>query len=235
MKTYAFVFARGGSKGLPGKNLMKIDGVSLIGRAVRIALEVPEIEKVIVSTDDPAIASEAVAHGAIAPFLRPVELASDTSPEWASWRHAVRHLHENGDPFDRFVSVPATAPLRLARDVRNAIQIFETSDCDLVMSMTEAERSPYFTIVSEQEDGFFLPAMRMEKPIHRRQDAPVVFDVTPVAYVTTPAHIERAFGYYDGRIKANFVPRERAVDIDTEVDLEVARALFARQKAAGLR
>jgi N-acylneuraminate cytidylyltransferase len=235
MKTYAFVFARGGSKGLPGKNLMEIDGISLIGRAVRIALEVPEIEKVIVSTDDPQIAAEAVSHGAVAPFMRPAELAGDTSPEWESWRHAVRHLHENGDPFDRFVSVPATAPLRLAEDVRNAIRVFEASDCDLVMSMTEAERSPYFTIVSEQEDGFFLPAMRGEKPIHRRQDAPVVFDVTPVAYVTTPAHIERAFGYYDGRIKANFVPRERAVDIDTEVDLEVARALFARQKATGLR
>jgi N-acylneuraminate cytidylyltransferase len=235
MKTYAFVFARGGSKGLPGKNLLKIDGISLIGRAIRTAAEVSEIEKIFVSTDDPAIAAEAVTHGAEVPFLRPTDLAGDTSPEWASWRHAVRYLHDHGDPFDCFVSVPATAPLRLPEDIRNAIKTFAASDCDLVMSMTEAERSPYFTIVAEQEDGFFLPAMRTPTPIHRRQDAPPVFDVTPVAYVTTPGHIERAFGYYDGRIKANFVPRERAVDIDTEIDFEVARALFAKQKAAGLR
>ena len=230
MKIYAFVFARGGSKGLPGKNLMQIGGLSLLGRAIRTALEVAEIQKVIVSTDDVAIAEEARSHGAETPFLRPAELAADASPEWASWRHAVRFLEDMGDSFDLFVSVPATAPLRQPVDISNAIGSFKASDCDLVMSVTEAERSPYFSIVAEQPNGFLLPAIPADGPVHRRQDAPMVFDVTPVAYVTTPRHIKAAFGYYDGRVKGNYVPRDRAVDIDTEFDFEVARLMFEKQE-----
>lgn len=229
MKTYAFVFARGGSKGLPGKNLRKLGGISLLGRAIRAALSVPDIHKVIVSTDDESIAEEARQHGAETPFLRPAELAQDDSPEWASWRHAVQWLFDAGDSFDEFVSVPATAPLRRPSDIANALEIYRRGECDLVMSMTEAQRSPYFAIVAEQLDGFYRPAIPLPHPIHRRQDAPCVYDVTPVAYVTSPAHITRAWGYYDGRILPNFVPRERSIDIDTDVDFFVAEALLAKQ------
>lgn len=229
MKTYAFTFARGGSKGLVNKNLLTIDGVPLIGLAIRCALEVKQIDKVIVSTDDPAIADAAREYGAEVPFLRPAELATDESPEWASWRHAVEFLEGRGENFDLFLSVPATAPLRLPEDIENGIRIYRENDCDIVMSITEAERSPYFAIVSEQQDGFLRPPMSLPN-VHRRQDAPVVYDVTPVVYVTSPAHIKKRFGYYDGRVKGNWVPRERAADIDTEVDLELARVLYARRK-----
>lgn len=232
MKTYAFVFARGGSKGLPGKNLLEIGGISLIGRAIRTALAVPDIQRVIVSTDDPAIAEEARRHGGETPFVRPAELARDDSPEWASWRHAVQWLSDSGDKFDEFVSVPATAPLRWPEDIANALTIFRKGTCDLVMSITEAQRSPYFVIVAEQADGFFQPAMTLPHPVHRRQDAPVVFDVTPVAYVTSPAHIMNVSGYYEGRVLPNFVPRERAVDVDTDIDFFVAEAIFAKQSHA---
>lgn len=231
MRVFGFVFARGGSRGLPRKNLLEIDGVPLIGLAIRAMQQVKEIEKIFVSTDDPEIAEVAKACGAEAPFLRPAELATDNSPEWASFRHMVEFLERRGEAFDLFVNVPATAPLRLPADIENAINVFKNSDCDFVMSITEAERSPYFAIVAEQPDGFLQPPLKA-KGVYRRQDAPVVYDVTPVAYVTTPAHIKKAFGHYDGRVKGNWVPRERAVDIDTEIDLELARILYARRKAS---
>lgn len=233
MSVFGFTFARGGSKGLPRKHLLEIDGVPLIGLAIRSMQQVSEIERIVVSTDDPEIAEVAKAYGAEVPFLRPAELATDDSPEWASFRHAVNFLEERGEIIDLFVNVPATAPLRLPEDVRGAIDLFKNSDCDFVLCITEAERSPYFTIVTEQPDGFLLPPLgTMNGKIQRRQDAPKVFDVTPVAYVTTPAHVKKAFGHYDGRVKGHWVPRERAVDIDTPIDLELARVLYARRKTS---
>ena len=88
----AFVFARGGSKGLPGKNLRQFAGKPLIAHAIEHALAVPRIDRVIVSTDSPDIASVARDFGAEVPFLRPADLAADDSPEWLSWRHALNFL-----------------------------------------------------------------------------------------------------------------------------------------------
>ncbi|MCG6364299.1 cytidylyltransferase domain-containing protein, partial [Vibrio fluvialis] len=121
MKNYAFIFARGGSKGLPGKNIKPLAGKPLLHYSIDSALAAPSIEQVFVSTDDAEIAQVARNGGAIV-IDRPAELADDASPEWLSWRHAIEWVRANYGDFDGFISLPATAPLRAVSDIESAIQ-----------------------------------------------------------------------------------------------------------------
>src|SRR5690349_10660690 len=121
MSVIAFIFARGGSKGIPRKNLRTLGGRPLLAWSIETAAACPEIDRVIVSTDDAEIAEVGRAHGAETPFMRPADLATDTSPEWLSWQHAIRTVRSQSGPFDLFVSVPTTSPLRRPEDISAAI------------------------------------------------------------------------------------------------------------------
>ena len=113
MKTYAFIFARGGSKGLPGKNIKMFAGKPMLAHSIEMAMNIDEIERVFVSTDDSEIADTALRWGAEV-INRPGELAQDNSPEWLAWQHAIRTIRSaKGEPkIDVFVSIPPTSPLR---------------------------------------------------------------------------------------------------------------------------
>ena len=111
MKTFAFIFARGGSKGLPGKNLLNLDGMPLLAHSIMIAKDIDKISRIFVSTDSPEIAEVGIRYGAEV-IDRPIELAQDDSPEWMSWLHAINWVEGREGLFDCFVSLPATAPLR---------------------------------------------------------------------------------------------------------------------------
>lgn len=222
-KIYAFIFARGGSKGLPGKNLLPLAGKPLILHSIDLALSLPEVSKVIVSTDDEKIAAVARRAGAEVPFIRPAELATDTAAEWLAWQHAINELSKNGDDFDIFLSLPATAPLRNYADVNFCIDVFRKTDCDAVITVREAERSPYFNMVKRNSDGSVQLAV--EGNFHRRQDTPVLYDMTTVAYVVSKDFILSASHIFDGNVRAVMIPRERAVDIDNAMDMTIAEAL----------
>nr|WP_320205307.1 acylneuraminate cytidylyltransferase family protein [Vibrio mimicus] len=142
MKNYAFIFARGGSKGLPGKNIKQLAGKPLLHYSIDSALAAPSIEQVFVSTDDAEIAQVARNGGAIV-IDRPAELASDTSPEWLSWRHAIEWVRANYSDFDGFISLPATAPLRAVSDVESAIQQRMAVSADICISVTPPAAAPF--------------------------------------------------------------------------------------------
>lgn len=226
MKIFGFIFARGGSKGLPGKNIKPLGGVPLIGHAVNAARESGVIDRVIVSTDDQSIADVARQCGAEVPFMRPEELARDDSPEWLAWRHAIGEV----DDFDVFVSLPCTSPLRNGDDVKRCVDLYLAGDCDMVVTMRKAERHPSFNMVTVDDRGYASIAMPPATAITRRQDAPAVFDLTTVAYVTSPTFITEHNGTFEGRVKAVEIPAERAVDIDTELDFAFAEFLMERMK-----
>ena len=120
MKTIAFIFARGGSKGLPNKNIKLLGGIPLIGHSILSAKENNSISAIYVSTDSQKIKDVAIELGANI-IDRPDNLATDNSPEWFSWRHAVEELGDKGIKFDCFVSLPATAPLRSDDDINQCI------------------------------------------------------------------------------------------------------------------
>lgn len=225
MKIYGFIFARGGSKGLPGKNIKELGGIPLICHSIRAGKESGLLDRIIVSTDDPAIAEAALGCGAEVPFMRPPELAQDDSPEWLAWRHAIEMV----DDFDVFVSLPATAPLRTGGDVRDCVELYQGGDCDMVLTVRPAERHPSFNMVKVDDIGHASLVMPLDQGVTRRQDAPVVYDVTTVAYVSSPEYIMNNDAVFDGRVKVVNIPSERAVDIDTQFDFDFAEFLMERK------
>jgi N-acylneuraminate cytidylyltransferase len=224
MKTCAFIFARGGSKGVPGKNIREISGKPLLAYSIELANGIKVIDQVFVSTDDPAIAAVALRYGAEV-IDRPAELARDDTPEWLAWQHAVSWLQKQGRSFEVFLSLPATAPLRNAFDVRNCLDKLEEG-FDCVITMTETNRSPWFNMVKRGNEDEISLLMDGSERIVRRQDAPKAYDMTTVAYVTRPAFIMNHQGIWDGLVGGVVIPAERALDIDTELDLQIAEFLM---------
>lgn len=226
----ALICARGGSKGVPGKNTRVLCGRPLIAWAVAHARAVSRIGKTIVSTDDPDIAGVALHAGAEVPFLRPKELAQDSSPEWLVWRHALTWMRDVGGCCpDALVVVPATAPLRSPQDIEHCLDRYLLGDVDVVISVTPSHRNPYFNMVSERPDGTVGLVVPPSAPVARRQDAPVVFDLTTVAYVARPELVLTKPGLFSGRVGMVSVPPERSLDIDTPFDFELAEWLMSRR------
>ena len=192
MKVIAFIFARGGSKGLPGKNVRPLAGKPLIAWSIEHARAVERIDRIIVSTDSHEIADVARQNGAEVPFMRPKDLSSDTSPEWLAWRHALNYLLETeGTLPDVMVSIPATAPLRLPLDIENCLDEFEKGDADMVITVTDAHRSPYFNMVKVDKRGLAKIVIN-KKNFYRRQDAPKVYSMSTICYVIKPIYILKA-------------------------------------------
>jgi N,N'-diacetyl-8-epilegionaminate cytidylyltransferase len=228
----AFIFARGGSKGVLHKNIRPVGGVPMIGRAIKVAQMIPRIKRIIISTDDDRIADVARAFGAEVPFTRPVELASDRAAELDAWRHAVSWVRnaDGPDAIDVFVSLPATAPLRTTDDVERCIDaLLEPPEADIVISVTQARRSPYFNMVRLDENGFARLAAETKGAPIRRQDAPKLYDMTTVAYVARPDFVMNCRGLFEGRVKAVTVDAHSAIDIDTEFDLAVADLVATKE------
>ena len=227
MKYVALICARGGSKGLPGKNIKLLDGIPLIGRSILAAKQVDRIDRIIVSTDSKDIAVVARKYGAEVPFMRPSELAQDESSEWLVWQHALDYLEKDSpQSLDGLVTLPATAPLRSYIDIENCLDEYERGDVDIVITVTEAHRSPYFNMVANDKNGYSSLIISGNN-IVRRQDVPVVYDMTTVAYVAKPEYVKNSNGIFDGRVRSVYVPINRAIDIDTELDFRVAESILA--------
>ena len=227
MKTFAFIFARGGSKGLPGKNIRLLNGKPLLQYSLDISKQVPEIDEIFVSTDCQEIADVATANKAKV-IIRPKELATDTSPEWLSWQHAIAYVTNDFGPFDHFVSLPTTSPLRQAQDVKAALNKLKTADADICISVTPANRSPYFNMVKMLPDGTVDLVLKAESAFNRRQDTPEVFDITTVVYAARTEFIQTQSSLFSGKVAAIVVPKVRAIDIDDIVDFTVAETLITR-------
>lgn len=228
MKTVAFIFARGGSKGLPGKNIRTIGGKPMIAWSIEQALAVRRIERVIVSTDSDEIATISKQYGAEVPFIRPAHLATDSSPEVLSWRHGLEYLKETmGSMPEVMVSLPATAPLRSITDINNCLDAYEKNLSDVVISVTDSQRSPYFNMVSQNSDGTYGLVIPPLSTINRRQDVPVVYDMTTVCYVVNSQFIISHDSIFEGRVSGVHIPINRAVDIDTLLDFQIAEMLLS--------
>lgn len=234
MKNYAFIFVRGGSKGLPGKNIKPLMGKPLLQYSIDTAKACPSISRIFVSTEDEAIIKVATQEG-VEIIKRPTELAADTSPEWLAWQHAVNFVQEKYGKFDHFISLPATSPLRSVADVEGSLTQLVNSKADICIGITPANRSPYFNMVKQNNTGLLELVNPPSTTITRRQDAPEVFDITTAVYTTTPDYILQQTGVMEGRVTSVLIPKERAVDIDDIYDFYMAEAILTAQTALNSR
>ncbi len=230
MITTAFIFARGDSKGLPGKNIRNFGDKPLIAWSIECALLVKAIDQVIVSTDSAEIAEISKSYGAEVPFIRPSELATDESPEWLSWRHALEYVRRSSGALpDAMVSLSATSPLRAVSDVESCMEEFSKGGCDVVVTVSEAYRNPYFNMVKDKSDGTVTLVIE-DFQVSRRQDAPIIRDLSTVCYVASPEFVMSHNSIFEGRVKAVNVPRERAIDIDSLLDFQIAEFMLNSRK-----
>jgi N-acylneuraminate cytidylyltransferase len=230
---YGYVFARGGSKGLPGKNIRVLCGKPLIAHSIEALRRSKYVKRVIVSTDSEEIARIARAWGAEVPFMRPAELAADTSPEILSWKHAIAEAEREGRMPDIMVSAPATCPLRIPEDIDAVVEKLEETGADRVLCVTHASHNPYFTMATVDGEGRFDVFAKLDRPIFRRQDAPQVYDVTAVAYAARAEFVANCDLSSNWDTRAVTVPTERAVDIDTQLDFDFAEFLMERKNKRG--
>lgn len=231
MSVFALICARGGSKGLPGKNVRHLAGRPLIAWAIEQARAVKRVGQVVVSTDSEDIARVAIDAGAEVPFLRPAALGQDDSPEWLVWRHALTYLKETQGAYpDALLVVPTTAPLRSPTDLDRCLDEYEKTDVDVVITVTDAHRNPYFNMVKEGRHGSVELVIAPDRAIRGRQEAPTVYDMTTVAYVARPEFVMTAASTFEGRVRKVHVPAERALDIDTPLDFRIAEYLMAERR-----
>ena len=226
---HAWIFARGGSKGLPGKNIRNLNGKPLIAYAIETAKESQHISEVFVSTDSPEIATIAEKYGAVVPFLRPAELAGDKSPERMAWRHAIEwNRQQTRYPvMDLMVSLPTTAPLRTPEEVDRAIDLFLEGNADTVIAVSPSVRHPAFNMVYVDENGYASTILsKYEKWVPNRQSYPQAFDITTAVYVSGTDFILSCDSYMKGRVQAIEISAEDGLDIDTLMDFKIAELLM---------
>ena len=224
--TRAFIFARGGSKGIKGKNLVEFNGHPLIAQSILMAKQFKCIEKIYVSTDSDEIADISKMYGA-AIIKRPFALASDTSPEWDSWQHAIRYSFKKDGKFHRFISLPTTSPLRNKSDIEKCLESLK-GKIDVVITATNSKRNPWFNMVQIDSSGN-TKLIFENRSISRRQDTPACYDITTVAYVSYADFILENAGIWKGKVSTVIIPPERAIDIDSQIDLDYARFLIKRK------
>ena len=230
MDRIAIIFARSGSKGLPGKNIREFNGKPLIAWSIIHALQIPRIQRIIVSTDSLEIASIASDFGAEIPFIRPKDLATDESPEWQSWKHALKFLEgESGVLPREIVSLPPTSPLRKIEDIEKCLDEMDSHLVDVVVTMSPSIRNPQFNMVKRDDRGLLHIYSEDGKVISRRQDAPESFDLSTVCYVARTDFVLRSNSMFEGSVRGVLVTKESSVDIDTLEDFEYAEYLIKKR------
>lgn len=214
-KVLAMIPARGGSKGVPRKNIREVAGKPLIAWTIEAAKQSQYIDRLILSTDDAEILGVARELGCEVPFLRPVELARDDTPGIAPVLHAIQEL----PGYDLIVLLQPTSPLRVAVDIDGCLELCLQSNASACVSVTEPEASPYL-MYTIREDKHMIPILGSDQFVtQRRQELPPVYSLNGAVYVAQTEWLEQTQTFLNEETVAYQMPKERSVDIDTELDM----------------
>ncbi len=184
------ICGRAGSKGVKNKNIRSLCGVPLIAHTINQALKWGRADKIICSTDSPAIALAAEQFGAQVAFMRPAHLANDTTGKLAVLQHALKTMEElDQTQYPILVDLDITAPVREVRDIEGAYRLFLKHQADSVVSATKARRNPYFNMLELQKSGLVKLVKTPIKPFLRRQDAPIIYDMNASSYIYSRNYI----------------------------------------------
>ena len=228
----AIICARGGSKGVPKKNIRLLNGKPLIAYTIEAAKKSKYIDRVVVSTDDKEIQNIAIKYGAEAPFLRPKELATDSAPKDYALIHAVEFLESGWGKIDIVVDLDPTTPLRTTDDINRCIEkLTDNRKFDVVETVCIAHHNPYFNMLEKNEKtGAYEYCKKLEFEITRRQDAPVVYQENAGAVVIWRDTLIHDKSRFNGKIGIHIMPGERSIMIDTELEFLFVEFLMKNNK-----
>lgn len=220
----ALITARGGSKALKDKNLRKVGGKTLIARAVEAARQAETVDRVVLSSDDDRLIAEARRAGCEVPFIRPQELATDEAWSTDVVRHAIETLPER---YDYLVLLQPTSPLRTGGDIDAAVRLCDERGAPSCISVAEASKSPIWMFAIDVF-GHMQPVTDQSQNSSRRQDLPPAYAANGAVYVArTETWLTTGEDLVEPETVAYIMPKEHSVDIDDELDLAIAEAVFA--------
>lgn len=218
-RVLAVIPARGGSKGLPGKNILPVNGRPLLAWTVDAARASRHIDRYILSSDDPAIIDAARSLGCEAPFQRPAALATDT----ATSIDVVLHALDAVGGYDVVVLLQPTSPLRTAEDIDAACERFAASGAPSCVTVCEAQQSPYW-MYRVGESAVLEPFAAVPPGVTRRQDLPRVYALNGAVYVADATWLRASRSFLGPQTVAQVMPIERSIDIDTPADFKAFRS-----------
>lgn len=225
----AVIPARGGSKGLPGKNGREICGRPLIAWSIEQAKHCDDIHRIVVSTDDEQLAKFALEYGAEVPFMRPVELASDTTSTIDVIFHALDWFkeYENYRP-EYILLLQPTSPLRSEKDIEGAMQVLVAKNARAVVSVCESDHHPWWsnTLPANRNMKDFLRPEILNK---RRQDLPNFYRLNGAIYLAEIDYLFKYNGFFGPETFAYEMPKERSIDIDSAMDFKLASLFIEEQ------
>ena len=228
-RVLATICARGGSKGIQGKNVRALHGKPLIQYTLECAQQSSRVHRLVVSTDSDEIADIVRGIGCDVGYSRPAELASDTAAKIDAIRHVTEYVeHTQGFFPDIVVDLDIGVPMRHPSDVDRAVDaLWHDPLMDAVVTVYPAERNPYFNMVERRPNGYYGVVGKVAPPVVRRQDAPVVYSVTPAVFGWRRDRMNITH-LYEGRWGVVEMPVDRSVDIDTEFEFQIVELLMAR-------
>lgn len=231
MEILATICARGGSKGIPGKNTKKLNGKPLISYTLETAKKWDKFSEIIVSTDDEKAISIAKKHDVLVPFKRPKELAGDNVSRIAAVKHALNFMEkEYNKKYDIIIDLSVTSPFREIEDIEGAFNLLlENSETNNVYSVCKADRNPYFNMIEINEKGFAELVKKPKKNVTARQNAPEVYAMNDSINVFRRDYLINADTNQSANTKAYIMPKKRSIDIDHPLDFKFAEFLLQEE------
>ena len=226
------ICARGGSEGIPGKNLRILNGKPLIVHSIQHAQDSKLFSKIAVSSDSIEILDSARKAGADILVERPSELSSSTAAKLPAIKHCVNQSEIiSGKNFETICDLDVTSPLRIKEDILGAVNMCETSNCNNVITGNKSHRSPYFNMVELKKDGFVSIVKSPKNTINRRQDSPDCFDCNASIYVWRRENLYTSETIVTNQTLIFVMPEERSRDIDKELDFEIVEFLMSCRRS----
>ncbi len=224
MNNLAIIPARSGSKGLKDKNIRELNGIPLLEYSIKAAMNSKMFSEIMVSTDSAIYKKLAEKCGAKVPFLREADTSTDTASSWDVVKEVLIKYHQEGMDFDTVTLLQPTSPLRTARDIINAYELYKEKNATAVVSVCEMEHSPLWSNVLTDTlsmDGFLDGAKNRQ-----RQQLDRYFRINGAIYIVDVEHLLADKNIYDTGSYAYIMPRERSVDIDTQLDFMLAETIL---------
>lgn len=222
MKFLVIIPARGGSKGVPKKNIKKLNGKPLIHYSIEAAQSIFPNEQICVSTDSEAIKEVAEQTGLKVPFIRPDYLSTDTAGTYEVLLHALEYFQKEGSTFEGIILLQPTSPFRTGAHLKEALDLYDSS-IDMVVSVKETAANPYYLLFEENEEGFLKKSK--EGNFTRRQDCPKVWEYNGAIYIINVKSLLKSPLHQFTKVRKYIMDERSSVDIDTPLDFTIAEIL----------